>query len=231
MMFLLVLSGSAIAAYKKDVAARFIQHSDFIEIQKGIYVSPDTTEKQKKEFLELVIKAKQRIEKTYGEFTATPIIIVSHTSKQRRRYSSNSYASAKLMPFSKNQAYIVVGENGHNVDIIAHELVHAEVFQRIGYYNQIVKIPVWFNEGLAMQVDYRERYNTPPKARKDLNQLKYSRQFFKGDLVANYSEAKYEVKDWFKTYDYKKLYQMLDAINAGNSFNDLYFRNLKKGNE
>jgi len=231
MMFLLLISGSAIAAYKKDISARFIQHSNFIEIKKGIYISPTSTEEQKTQFLELVRNAKNRIVNTYGEFTASPIIIVCHNAKQREKFSTNSFASAKLLPFSDNKAYIVVGEKGHNLDIVAHELMHAEVFHRIGYYNQLVKIPVWFNEGVAMQVDHREKYNKSAKLGKKLNQLKYGWQFFRGDQAANYSEAKRELKVWFSYYDYKKLYRMLDAIKNGSDFNKLYFTRIDKVNK
>ncbi len=221
-----VVSSTAVAAYHSDfVVFSLIKFSDFEEIQKDVFVSPDTSSKQRNELLELINNAKKRISEKFGAFTASPIIISSHNIEWRKKYTSNSYATAILLPFKNNKAYIFIGENGHNLDVVSHELVHAEVFSYVGYINQILEIPVWFNEGIAMQVDFREKYNAPLKNRKDLSQLKYGWQFFKGnshELTAHYSIAKNEINNWLNRTQTLSLDKFLNELNSDKNFDDLY---------
>ena len=58
-------------------------------------------------------------------------------------------------------AILVMGPDGANVDVIAHEWAHAELAERVGVLVRTYRIPTWLDEGLAMQVDYREGYAQP----------------------------------------------------------------------
>ena len=53
--------------------------------------------------------------------------------------------------------YISVSDEYLNIDIIAHELTHAELHTRLNM-KALKSIPTWFDEGLATQNDYREQY-------------------------------------------------------------------------
>jgi len=56
-------------------------------------------------------------------------------------------------------SYIVVSPEYLNVDILAHELTHAEVHARVftGRLWDWLSIPTWFDEGIALQNDYLEK--------------------------------------------------------------------------
>jgi len=225
-LLFLIVSSVAVSSYNhKVIALKTIQYSTFKQIRKNVFVSPETTEKQKADLLNLLKKAEERIKNTFGSYTASPIIIASHNEVSRQKFSRKSYASAILLPFSQSEAYVTIGENGHNLDIISHELLHAEVFHRLGYFNQIFKVPVWFNEGVAMQVDFREKYKSLSANNSDIKKLWYGWQFFKGDgetLTYNYSSAKKEVELWLKNSKKEKLYSFLNKIKNGESFETLY---------
>jgi len=187
-------------------------------------VSPRTTAIQRSELVALVEEAKLRIRETFGVYSASPVIISVRDPNIRKKYSANSYANAILLPLSERKAYLVIGENGHNIDVIAHELMHAEVFHRVGYWNQVVELPVWFSEGVAMQVDYRERYDNPP-ANQQLEKLEYGWQFFSGtddERRQHYSIAKKEVNSWLRNREKYVLYEVLERIDAGENFGALY---------
>lgn len=220
---LFIVSSIAIAAYKHDlILCTLIEYSEYEEIIKGVFVSPDTTEEQKYQLLALLEDARKRIKKTYGDYTASPIVISSHNMEELKKYTNNNHASTK---FTTDKAYVVLGEDGHNLDVVSHELVHAELFSRVGYFNRTFKIPVWFEEGIAMQVDLRGKYDKPPTTKKEITQLKYSWQFFKGDddnLTAHYSLAKDEVKNWLSGSGEQALYKLLDEIKNGKDFDELY---------
>ena len=119
----------------------------------------------------------------------------------------------------------MVGPKGQNLDVVAHELMHAELFERVGFWGRFTQIPVWFDEGLAMQVDYRPRYVLSREASaqaKNVRTLESARDFFlqDGDLLTkNYAMAKAEVANWLDDVDRASVYDRLERIRAGESFN------------
>jgi len=119
---------------------------------------------------------------------------------------------------------MIVGPKGQNIDVVAHELMHAELFDRVGFWGRITEVPVWFDEGLAMQVDFRPKYLLPggatPKT-KTVTSLNAARDFFVSDddlLTWNYSAAKIEVAQWLVQVGKDSVYNRLERIRAGDSF-------------
>jgi len=93
----------------------------------------------------------------------------------------NSYGNTQ---FVGGRACVMIGPNGQNVDVVAHEMAHAELFLRVGWLARWLQIPTWFDEGVAMQVDYRSRYDLPaekiPNAG-DVRALTTFSKFFSGN--------------------------------------------------
>ena len=117
-----------------------------------------------------------------------------------------------------------------DLDIISHELSHAEFYKRIGFYNWTFKIPRWFDEGLAMQNDYRNYYSEDTLKQRtdnfknlpDVKKLKTGRQFDEGgidQIMLNYMAAKHEVKNW---YTKAKLDKLIKDINSGKTFEEAF---------
>ena len=130
-------------------------------------------------------------------------------------------------------SFIVINKNGLDVDIISHELSYAELYARIGYMKRELEIPVWFDEGLAMQVDHRDSYSTDTLKLLsnnfyDLPRIKKMttyQSFGSGtdeEIQLNYGAAKYEVKNW---YTDKKLKMLIKKIKGGVNFCDAYKNN------
>lgn len=224
-VILLLISTSAVAAYKYDtLACSLIDYSGFIQIEKNVYVAPDTSPENRKELLSLLAQAKARVMTTYGQYSATPVIISGHSMNSLGIFASNEYASTKFLP---GRSYIVLGPKGHSVDIIAHELVHSEIFEFLGYWARTFKLPVWFDEGAAMQVDYRKKYDAfgINDTELTMGELRYSWQFFEGDddqLTSHYASAKYEVRRWIDKVSHKTVFVLLNRIKQGESFDDVY---------
>ena len=222
---LLLISTLAIATYKYDtLACSLIDYSAFIQIESNVYVSPDTSSENRQKLLSLLAQAKARVATTYGQFSATPVIISGQSMSSLGIFASNEYASTKFLP---GRSYIVLGPKGHSVDIIAHELVHSEIFEFLGYWARTLKLPVWFDEGAAMQVDYRTQYDTFSIKDTELTMgsLRYSWQFFKGDddqLTRHYASAKNEVRRWIDKVSHKAVFVLLSRIKRGESFDDVY---------
>jgi hypothetical protein len=217
-LFFILLS-IAVAIYNhQTISSAFIAHSDFIEIQKNIFVSPDTTKKQQALLLTFIKQGKNRIRNKFGSFTANPVIISSTNPDKLKPYTNNHYGVTKITLFS---AYIIIGSKGQSLDVISHELLHSELFTRIGFLNRWFKVPIWFDEGIAMQVDSRKGYNKPVK-NTPINSLRYGWQFFRGDVQNHYALAKHEVAQWLKNTGDREFYKLLTDINNGHSFSEAY---------
>ncbi|MDZ7923630.1 MAG: hypothetical protein U5M23_06135 [Marinagarivorans sp.] len=78
---------------------------------------------------------------------------------------------------------IIIGPQGQNVDVIAHEWLHAEIQHRVGFFRFLKEIPVWFDEGAALTLDYREPFlpeniDLPVEDVTAVKKLKSGKSFF-----------------------------------------------------
>ena len=167
-----------------------------------------------------------RIESAFGTMRAKPIVAVLGSIDTLRRWHFNEYASTSFLPW---RTCIVIGPKGHSVDVIAHELMHAELIARTGYWQRLVHIPTWFDEGVAMQVDLRTKYVLSDSDRQAgwpaaVRSLVSGRQFFTSDdhgLTRHYAAAKEEVANWLRSVERKQLFLLLDRIGSGENFSTL----------
>lgn len=97
----------------------------------------------------------------------------------------------------------------------------------MGYLKRFLQLPTWFDEGVAMQVDYRARYSLSPE---DSQTADYVRDlttfssFFKGDeqgVVRNYASAKQVVASWLSKVGTTSLYARLQRLKNGESFDEI----------
>jgi hypothetical protein len=216
---LLVCAAAILVTSREAVASALIGFSDFREIAPGVYLEPDGPAGDKEDLLELYEKAKSRISSTYGEYTAQPIIIMGHSEKMLRY--GNGFGSSHFLP---GKSYVVIGQKGGNIDVIAHELVHAELVHRIGYWKRMTQVPAWFEEGIAMQVDYRKPYdfeNFIGKIPANREKLWWQVQFNSGggDAVTfNYASSKEMVRVWRLGHSQGRFYELLEEISEGERF-------------
>ena len=99
--------------------------------------------------------------------------------------------------------FIVIGPKGTNVDVLAHEIMHARQFHRWGYIGRETSVPTWLDEGWAMQVDYRGGYGLSTLCtgapEPVLAEIATAGDFFVADLDQrrrHYAYAKLVVADW-----------------------------------
>ena len=132
---------------------------------------------------------------------------------------NNFYSDPKLLADPK------LLDKKAGIDVTAHELVHAEVVNRVGYLTRLLEIPTWFDEGVAMQVDYRPKYHINKIDQKELERatsLTSAGKFWTNSAeenIKNYRASKAAVSKLFPDID-KRLYSILSRIEAGDSFVD-----------
>lgn len=104
--------------------------------------------------------------------------------------------------------------------------MHAEIHERVGFGKMLKEIPAWFDEGLAMQVDNRPNYNLTKEQLPEtlfVRQLNSYREFHQ--TKNSYPAAKKEVKFLIEKMNEKKLFDSLELVRTGKSFNEVFLQN------
>lgn len=197
------------------------------ENKGDLYFRSDVSPQRVDSLLVLIEQANKRVASFYGKLTTHPTYIYCDRDEDFLLFGAPFITpAAAVMPL---KAYVVIGREGINLDIIAHEIAHTELFDRLGPLDRM-KIPVWFDEGLAMQVDYRSYYSTEDLLSKvgdignvpDVRQLKGIQEFAGVDretVLLNYAAARYTVGQWYAP---EKLSRFIDSINEGMTFDEAY---------
>lgn len=231
LVFLIVIPVCAVAhffLFPQQTRSILIGFSDFKKDGR-LYFNSNTPQIKIDSVQLLIQLASQRVTAFWGRKTCDPAFIYCDTETDFNKYGSPFPVPA--LTHIKLGAHIVISNQGIDLDIIAHEMAHAEFYERIGFYNWTFKIPTWFDEGLAMQNDYRDYYSEDTlKARSDnykhmpdVKKLRTGKQFNEAgtheQVMLNYMAAKHEVKLW---YTKEKLDKLIKDINAGKSFDKAF---------
>lgn len=102
----------------------------------------------------LTSQAQDRVVNLFGSRHSDPVL---RCVKEPLLGLDVSYGRTNFAPLLP--AIVLIGPNGENVDVLAHEWAHAEISDRIGFLQRNLHLPVWIDEGLAMQVDRRTAYS------------------------------------------------------------------------
>ena len=202
----------------------------FSSFQKegSLYFNPKTAKPYRDSLQTYIEKGRLRLIDIWGEQQCKPLYIYCYDKASFEKYGSPFPVPA--LTHIKLGARIVISEEGVDQDIIAHEMMHAELYQRIGFFKWSSKIPSWFDEGLAMQNDYRNYYSEDTlkalsdnfKNLPDLRTLETGAQFNSGSrekIMFNYMTAAHEIRKW---YTKEKLEKFIKAMNDGKSFEEAY---------
>lgn len=207
----------------------------FTQVKDNIYLDSDFNGNSSK-VLSIIEEANQRVEAFWGDIKSEPRIIISdNATKLKKMGWTGNPALTTTSVFFGAHSYVVISPNGLNIDVVAHELTHSELHSRIhkGKLLNKKRIPVWFDEGVAMQNDYRDIYNydawvsvsNDGKDITDFSELESYSQYYNPDSNIrryNYIISKHEVSEWLKAHSINELISLIDAVNKGQSFNKLY---------
>jgi len=231
LVFLIVIPISAFAHFiffPQQTRSILIDYSGFKKDGR-LYFNSKTPQNSVDTVKLLMELASNRVAKFWGQKTCNPKFIYCESEEDFQKYGSPYNVPA--LTHIKLGSYIVISNEGIDLDIIAHEISHAEFYERIGFYNWSFKIPRWFDEGLVMQNDYRNYYSEDTLKLKsnnfknlpDVKKLKSGKQFNEEgsheQIMLNYMAAKHEVKNW---YTKEKLDKLIKDINSGKTFEEAF---------
>lgn len=174
------------------------------------------------------------------------VLIYCHTEEQYLQLcgglSSSETSAGCSLGTPWGQSFLIIGPAGNSPDVIAHERCHDELFARLGWWRIQQQIPQWFNEGLALMVDYR--FTSPNPAERyqdlhdewlfraqsgqeviDLRQLESTRDFFSGNyyhVLLAYLTAAKEVAHWLAICEPQGLVTLTERVRTGENFQKVY---------
>jgi hypothetical protein len=219
--------------FPEQTRSILVDYSSFKK-EGRLYFNAATPQNKLDSVKAFIVDARLRVANFWGQQKGNPKFIYCNTDEDFKKFGSPYPVPA--LTHMKGCSYIVLSNEGMDMDIIAHELSHAELYTRIGFYNWTVKIPRWFDEGLAMQNDYRNYYSEDTlkkitnnfKNLPDIKKMVTARQFDEGGYDAiklHYMAAKHAVNLW---YTKEKLNQFIKDINAGKSFDEAFVEQPKQ---
>lgn len=222
---IVILSCLTLSACGLAINLATIKHSQFKQLSQDIYISPDMNDQEAQQIQQLIAQAKAKVIAKYGDYQATPhFIVTSNKAESDQFHLGDVPATAYFLPWDAN-GYIVLGATTRDVNVIAHEMVHAEVADRLGGYSKRSLIPVWFDEGVALQVDEREQYMNlssvvSAQDMQEVQKLHTPKQFWtqdKAQNIKNYQAAKQITTQLLDKMD-MPLFEMLEKIKQGEDF-------------
>lgn len=208
-----------------------VPYRNFIEIQKNVYVENGYSG-DIEAVNSLVDEARNRVLEFWGDLESAPTVIISDNAATLAKLGGDHDTATAI--FFGAYSYISVSDEYLNVDILAHEMTHAELHARL-YKGKLPQtlIPTWFDEGVATQNDYREQYSEETWHERtkngfdtiELDQMDTPSEFYAGDVDDRrfrYLISRHEIKEWIDKNGVDALIRLIEKVNAGEDFYELY---------
>ncbi len=181
-----------------------VPYRNFTEIQKNVYVENNYSGDWD-EVKSLVNEARNRVLEFWGNIESNPTVIISNNTETLAKLGGD-HDTATAVFFGAN-SYISISDEYLNVDVLSHEMTHAELHKRL-YKGKLPQtlMPIWFDEGVATQNDYRDQYSDEMWYERtnngsdiiDLDNMDTAAEFYAGDVDDRrfrYLISRHEVSD------------------------------------
>lgn len=219
--FVLLIGASfagLVVAMPGAATCAFLEQTSLVLWSDSKYAE-STDEMDHKRYEALLTQARSRISRTFGDSTSNPHIVFFNSTQPFIFYQPNLYGSTQ---FFGNKVCVFIGPEGQNIDVVSHELVHADIFSILGAIDRTLHLPVWLDEGIAMQVDHRPEYvleNPDFRKLSEVNSWNTYREFFDasadGELANRYALAKTRAAGWVEATGTEPLYTILKGLVSG----------------
>ena len=143
-----------ISVFPQVLRCSFAKYDDFISLQPNVYAATTSTLKQQDSLKKYITIAKKRVASFWGSQKGDATIIFCDSPEEYQKYCRTSEGAGCTIGTPVG-SWIVLNKDGLNADVIAHEMSHDELMTRLGWWKTKTKIPTWFDEGVALMLDYR----------------------------------------------------------------------------
>lgn len=210
-----------------------VPYRNFTEVRNNVYIANDYSY-DRDYIISILDDATSRVSDFWGNIESSPIIIICDNEKTLQKLGGDRDTTTVI--FFKAYSYISISSKYINVNVVAHEMTHAELHSRI-YDGKLPQklFPTWFDEGVATQNDYRTKYNDEAWSTAtnngldiiDLSEIDTVSEFYSGkdtDRVERYIISRHELKEWIGQNGIDGLKELILKVNAGEDFYKLYFK-------
>lgn len=201
--------------------------SGFRQVAPQIYVDQQATDEQIDAALQDLATAEGMVLDFYPERMSDPVWLLCLSGDCGMRSLPRPLAIAYM------NLFVFVYPDGATPTILAHELAHAELHERVGsnrrFFSQAV--PTWFDEGLAVYISQDTRYldieagvvtsckagdwAQPPSDQRTFRRLGAT------EAEAIYTASACQVIDWLEHHGgAEAVLSLLSEIRAGDSFRE-----------
>ena len=206
--------------------------ASFEKISDNVFINRDYAG-NRDEITGLINEAKSRAADFYGSLTCPDhtVIIICDDEKLLAKLGGD-HDTHHITLFPVKRSYVSVSTEYLTVDVLAHELTHAELYERLSG-KAFRRVPTWFNEGIALQNDYREQYGPEAWAEQTDNgknivaheDMDTAAEFYSGtkeDRRFRYLNAKHDVVEWLEKHGLQGFMALIDRLNGGEAFGAAY---------
>jgi hypothetical protein len=240
---LFVIGFSVFYLYPQIFYCEFIGLSSFHKVAKGTYLSPDIKIRNYARFKWIITKSEARVDSFYQGRKSSPKIIICSNPQQYQKYCNSSEGAGCSIGTPWGNSYVILNAQGMNSDVIAHEMSHAELLEQLGWWNVTMKVPQWFNEGIALMLDRRFVNESEPAGRYlsyldewlyytgggqqilELNDIASIKGFYNGNqrhVMLAYMSSGMEIAYWLTLAGQQGFAGLIGDIRSGKSFEDSY---------
>lgn len=203
------------------LACELLPLLNYQQVGEEVFFRADVQKSEIEEVQEFIQLASERIDTMYGPLVSKPRFLIASDIEMSSNWGANATATMHRLPW---RSCIVIGPEGRSVDVIAHEWFHAEIQHRVGFLRFLKEIPVWFDEGAALTLDYRapflpENIDLPPSEIQAVVNLTRGSNFFSGNVHGNYQAARMAVRPLIEQ---GRFYDDLERISSGESFEHVF---------
>lgn len=226
-----------------------VAFSSFKQISSQVFVSPYLDVHDYALLNRVIFRSEKRVSHFFRGKESNPTIIVCTTQEEYAKYCSGYEGAGCSVAAPWGESFIILSFDGLNADVLSHEMSHAELIKKIGWWKTTWEVPQWFNEGLALMLDHRfVNVKTPDvryaayhdrwmsasskfKAPDQLDKMVSMRGFFhrgEGGVMYAYMSAGLEVSYWLASMNAEGLSCFFALHKQGKSFHEAYIEAEKK---
>lgn len=132
----------------------FVEYDNFQAFRPNVFIEKSTTMQQQDSLIKYIEKAQIRVKNFWGINKGKAKIVFCKNDETYQKYAKTDEGAGFSIgtPFG---SWIILNKDGLNIDVIAHEMCHDELMTKLGWWKTKREIPTWFDEGLALMLDYR----------------------------------------------------------------------------
>ena len=211
------------------ISRAFVASGGYEQIDPGVYAPASLSAVGRAQALANLAAARDRIAALYGAPRARPVTILAADDREAARFGLADGVPGTAFVTAVG-THVVLNLAQFSVDVAAHELTHAELADRLGFWTRMTRLPVWLDEGLALQLDWRGPYQVDcaaigPERIRAVQAYDTARQFWRGDrdtIVGHYQAAKCAAAEVLARHPPRDLYVSLTRLRRGESAADVF---------